>query len=124
MNLSGTNRDPVLGVYPHVLGQMVRAHEALAALGTLEALLARVRAAVALQLVRAGEPGGRTLEINHCFFFFQRIKKNSFKITLLFVFLSETLPQVYFTLDLKNKLNFRKRKVRTKVKLEYNTKQT
>ena len=39
-----------------VLGQVVGAHELLGALGALEALLARVRPAVSLELVRAGEP--------------------------------------------------------------------
>lgn len=50
-----SDRDPVLGVDAHVLGQVVGAHEALAALGALEALLARVRAPMPLQLVRARE---------------------------------------------------------------------
>lgn len=42
-------------VSPGVLRQVVAPHEALLAHGTVEALLARVRAVVARQLVRPGE---------------------------------------------------------------------
>lgn len=61
---AATHRDPVLGVDAHVLGQVVGAHEALAALGALEALLARVRAPVPLQLVRAREAAHRSRAVS------------------------------------------------------------
>lgn len=45
----------LFGVRPYVLGQVIAAHELFAAFGTLEPLLAGVRAPVPLQLVRSSE---------------------------------------------------------------------
>lgn len=47
---------PEVRVPPGVLGQVVRAHEALVAQRAFEFLLARVRPEVTCQLVRAREP--------------------------------------------------------------------